>query len=118
MVAAKRFGFFFYEKNPNGLIRIRERSVEHPDSTDVQVEEKTYRILDVLEFTSTRKRMSVIAHRVDGESGARVGELMLFVKGADSGKACRFSKFSFRYSFSSPLFSLPPSQKKNQYMHV
>mmetsp|Transcript_20037 Transcript_20037/g.17121 ORF Transcript_20037/g.17121 Transcript_20037/m.17121 type:complete len:95 (+) Transcript_20037:1698-1982(+) len=44
-----------------------------------------YKILDVLEFNSTRKRMSVILEREDGK-------IVLYCKGADSIIAARMSK--------------------------
>lgn len=39
-----------------------------------------YRLLQLLEFSSERKRMSVIVER---ETGERKGEIILLIKGAD-----------------------------------
>jgi magnesium-transporting ATPase (P-type) len=52
VVAAKVFGFFLV-KRTNTIITLRERL---PDCT----RETEYEILNILEFNSTRKRMSVI----------------------------------------------------------
>ncbi|CAM6103839.1 unnamed protein product [Calypogeia fissa] len=71
VVAAKQFGFCFYKRTPSALC-IREsvgRQGEHSD--------RTYELLNVLEFSSARKRMSVIVRYPDGR-------LMLLSKGADS----------------------------------
>lgn len=51
-MAAKVFGFFLV-KRTNTIITLRERL---PDGT----RETEYEILNILEFNSTRKRMSVI----------------------------------------------------------
>ena len=52
MVAAKAFGFFFF-KRTNTTITVRERTPR--GTTDVE-----YEVLNILEFNSTRKRMSVV----------------------------------------------------------
>lgn len=52
MVAAKVFGFFMVRRT-NTIITLRERLPEG-------VQERDYEVLNLLEFNSTRKRMSVI----------------------------------------------------------
>jgi phospholipid-transporting ATPase len=52
VVAAKVFGFFFF-KRTSTAVTVRERLPEG-------VFETTYEVLNVLEFNSTRKRMSII----------------------------------------------------------
>ncbi len=52
VVAAKAFGFFFY-KRTNTTVSVREHTVRG-------MEDVEYEVLNVLEFNSTRKRMSVI----------------------------------------------------------
>ncbi len=71
VVAAKQFGFFFYKRTPTALY-VRET----PSPTAAPVEQ-VYQLLNVLEFTSARKRMSVIVRFPDGR-------LLLLSKGADS----------------------------------
>lgn len=71
VVAAKQFGFFFCKRTPTALY-VRET----PSPTAAPVEQ-VYQLLNVLEFTSARKRMSVIVRFPDGR-------LLLLSKGADS----------------------------------
>lgn len=71
VVAAKQFGFYFYKKTPTTL-HIRESL-----GPDVPPRDQVYQLLDVLEFSSLRKRMSVIVRFPDGR-------LLLLSKGADS----------------------------------
>eukprot|EP00958_Prasinococcus_capsulatus_P025253 scaffold4182_cov384-Prasinococcus_capsulatus_cf.AAC.5 len=71
VVAAKRFGLFFHSRSIDS-VTIREPL---GDGSDRDVE---YRVLNVLEFNSTRKRMSVICQRADDD------RIMLFCKGADT----------------------------------
>jgi phospholipid-transporting ATPase len=72
VVAAKRFGFFFCRRVGAGV-----GVVEPPASGDAAATERFYEVLNVLEFNSTRKRMSVVVRDPDGK-------LLLFCKGADS----------------------------------
>lgn len=65
MQGACRFGFVFETRTPS-----------HVEINALGVKE-TYEILNVIEFTSTRKRMSVIAR-------TPTGEIKLYCKGADS----------------------------------
>ncbi|OQR96099.1 P-type ATPase (P-ATPase) Superfamily [Achlya hypogyna] len=65
---AKYFGFEFIERTP-GMIAIKTPFDDQPER---------YEILEVFEFNSTRKRMSVIIRRVGRE------EIVMLTKGADS----------------------------------
>jgi len=69
IVAAKKMGFFFHSRSTTTLT-VRE-------TANGKDEDVTYEVLNVLEFNSTRKRMSVICRREDGR-------IILFCKGADS----------------------------------
>ncbi|KAJ8773950.1 hypothetical protein K2173_009381 [Erythroxylum novogranatense] len=71
VVAAREFGFEFFKRTQSSVF-IRERY-----TCPGQVIEREYKILNLLEFTSKRKRMSVIIRDEDGQ-------LMMFCKGADS----------------------------------
>jgi phospholipid-transporting ATPase len=70
VVAAKRFGFFFKKRTGSG-VTVMEPG---PDGTPV---DRFYEVLNVLEFNSTRKRMSVVVRDPEGK-------LTLYCKGADS----------------------------------
>ncbi|KAG6547756.1 hypothetical protein Mapa_010569 [Marchantia paleacea] len=70
VVAAKKFGFCFYKRTPSS-VQVRE------DVGNGEYVDRTYELLNVLEFSSARKRMSVILRFPDGR-------LMLLSKGADS----------------------------------
>ena len=59
VVAGKVFGFFFY-KRTNTTVFVRE-------SEGGLVQEREYEILNILEFDSTRKRMSVICRTPEGK---------------------------------------------------
>ncbi|EGG17651.1 P-type ATPase [Cavenderia fasciculata] len=63
--AAKSVGFEFTSRNIKQLV------------VTVRGQEMTYEVLNILEFNSTRKRMSVIVRHPDGR-------LMLYCKGADT----------------------------------
>lgn len=65
--AAKQFGFEFLNRDEDDNLRIR----------DDKGEEKEYKLLSVCEFSSTRKRMSVILREPDGK-------ILLMCKGADT----------------------------------
>ena len=64
--AAKFFGFYFKGRNENNDILIQNEEGE-----------TQYRLLNVIEFTSARKRMSVIVRCPDGK-------IRIMCKGADS----------------------------------
>ena len=59
VAAGKAFGFFFY-KRTNTTVFVRE-------SEGGQVQDREYEILNILEFDSTRKRMSVICRTPEGK---------------------------------------------------
>ncbi|XP_067662836.1 probable phospholipid-transporting ATPase IA [Haliotis asinina] len=63
--AARKFGFVFTTRTPQTV------------SIEVFGKVETYEILNVLEFTSERKRMSVVVKRPDGR-------IQLYCKGADT----------------------------------
>ncbi|KAI5416464.1 phospholipid-transporting ATPase 10 [Lathyrus oleraceus] len=71
VVAAREFGFEFYERT-NAAISVHELDLESNVKS-----ERSYNLLNVLEFTSARKRMSVIVRDYNGK-------LLLLSKGADS----------------------------------
>ncbi|KAL6901005.1 hypothetical protein ACP4OV_005681 [Aristida adscensionis] len=85
VTAAREFGFEFYHRTQTTI------SVHEYDPVFGRKVDRTYKLLNVLEFSSARKRMSVIVRTEDGR-------LFLFCKGADSviferlakdnGKAC------------------------------
>ena len=43
-----------------------------------------YELLNILDFTSARKRMSVIVRKLDDKSGEQDGKVFLLAKGADN----------------------------------
>jgi magnesium-transporting ATPase (P-type) len=57
VVAAKAFGFFFF-KRTNTCVTVRETTAR--GTADVE-----YEVLNILEFNSTRKRMSVVVRFMD-----------------------------------------------------
>lgn len=69
MNAASKLGFQFTNRSPN--------SVEVMETVNGITLKKTYRVLHVLEFNSTRKRMSVVVQ--DDK-----GKIIVFCKGADN----------------------------------
>ncbi|XP_022924003.1 putative phospholipid-transporting ATPase 9 [Cucurbita moschata] len=71
VIAAREFGFEFYERTQTSI------SLREFDPTSARKVERSYQLLDVLEFNSTRKRMSVIVRDAQGQ-------LLLLCKGADS----------------------------------
>ncbi|CAN6336564.1 unnamed protein product [Urochloa humidicola] len=71
VVAARELGFTFYQRTQTGVF-LHELDPESGKQVD-----RSYRILNVLEFNSTRKRMSVIVKNEEGK-------IFLFSKGADS----------------------------------
>ncbi|CAN6195203.1 unnamed protein product [Urochloa humidicola] len=71
VIAARELGFEFYKRSPTTII-IRERD----PNRDI-VEKRKYDLLNILEFSSSRKRMSVIVKEPEGR-------ILLLSKGADS----------------------------------
>ena len=69
---ASDLGFVFLGKDRETL------SIRTPRSSEVE----KYELLEILEFTSARKRMSVVLRRIDVDSDK--GELLLLTKGADN----------------------------------
>lgn len=59
VAAAKVFGFFFF-KRTNTTVFVRETAADG-------VTELEYEILNILEFDSTRKRMSVVCRTSEGK---------------------------------------------------
>ncbi|GMJ08440.1 Aminophospholipid ATPase 4 [Hibiscus trionum] len=70
LVAAREFGFEFYKRTQSSVF-VRERYLASGPT------EREYKILNLLEFTSKRKRMTVIVRDEDGQ-------IILMCKGADS----------------------------------
>ncbi|KAL4324877.1 hypothetical protein GQ457_11G027910 [Hibiscus cannabinus] len=70
VVAAKELGFEFYERTQTSI------SLYEFDLSGKKVE-RSYNLLNILEFSSSRKRMSVILRNEEGK-------LLLLCKGADS----------------------------------
>ncbi|KAH7547145.1 hypothetical protein FEM48_Zijuj01G0278400 [Ziziphus jujuba var. spinosa] len=78
LVAAREFGFEFCKRTQSSVV-IREKYTSgHPV-------EREFKIMNVLEFTSKRKRMSVIVQDEDGQ-------ILVLAKGADSIMFERLSK--------------------------
>ncbi|KAH1126919.1 hypothetical protein GLYMA_06G208900v4 [Glycine max] len=71
VVAARELGFEFYERTQTNI------SLHEFNPRSGQTTERSYKLLNILEFSSTRKRMSVIVRDEEGK-------LLLFSKGADS----------------------------------
>ncbi|KAI8603190.1 hypothetical protein EDD21DRAFT_334931 [Dissophora ornata] len=72
VAGAMELGYVFVERTRGG---IRVRSL--PTSADENPKEEFYEILNVIDFSSKRKRMSVVYRMPDGQ-------ICLFTKGADS----------------------------------
>ncbi|KAL2904905.1 putative phospholipid-transporting ATPase 9 [Bienertia sinuspersici] len=79
VIAARELGFEFYTRTQTTV------SLHELDPHSGQKIDREYKILSILEFNSTRKRMSVI---VETEEGKKV----LFCKGADSVMFSRLAK--------------------------
>jgi len=86
VVAAKRFGFFFKGRTTSGM-ELEEPSF--PGGGDISTVQ--YELLNVLEFNSTRKRMSVIVRTPEDK-------IMLYCKGADSVIYDRLSHGNQKYT--------------------
>ncbi|KAJ3694341.1 hypothetical protein LUZ60_009821 [Juncus effusus] len=71
VVAARELGFEFFKRTQNSV------SLHEFDPLSGQQNERTYSLLNILEFSSARKRMSVIVRDENGK-------LLLLSKGADS----------------------------------
>lgn len=71
VIAARELGFEFYERTQTSI------SVHELDPVTGTKVERSYSLLNVLEFSSSRKRMSVIVRSEEGT-------LLLLSKGADS----------------------------------
>lgn len=71
VVAARELGFEFYKRTQTTV------SLHELDPISGLKIDREYKILSILEFNSTRKRMSVIVQTEDGK-------ILLFSKGADS----------------------------------
>lgn len=71
--AAKDVGYVFRGKEPGNVLVLQTPSGE-----------ERYELLDVLEFTSARKRMSVVVRRVDDDEEETDRRLFLLCKGADN----------------------------------
>ncbi|KAJ9549620.1 hypothetical protein OSB04_022163 [Centaurea solstitialis] len=70
LIAAQEFGFQFCKRTQSSLF------VKEIDPSGLEVE-RDYKLLNLLEFSSSRKRMSVIVRD-------EVGQIFLFCKGADN----------------------------------
>ncbi|CAI9756119.1 unnamed protein product [Fraxinus pennsylvanica] len=84
VIAAREVGFEFFKRTQTSV------SVNELDPMSGKRVERTYKLLNVLEFNSTRKRMSVIVRDEDGK-------LLLLSKGADSVMFERLSKNGREY---------------------
>ncbi|XP_024006621.1 putative phospholipid-transporting ATPase 9 isoform X2 [Eutrema salsugineum] len=79
VIAARELGFEFFNRTQTTI------SVRELDLVTGKRVERLYKVLNVLEFNSTRKRMSVIVQDEDGK-------LLLLCKGADNVMFERLSK--------------------------
>ncbi|WOK93870.1 hypothetical protein Cni_G02571 [Canna indica] len=84
LVAAKEFGFEFCKRTQSSVF-VRER-----DSPTEEPIEREFKILNLLEFNSKRKRMSVVVRDENGK-------IVVFCKGADSIILDRLSKAGRTY---------------------
>ncbi|KAF7100854.1 hypothetical protein CFC21_102308 [Triticum aestivum] len=73
VIAARELGFEFYKRTQTSIV-IRERD---PNQNVADYQYRKYELLNVLEFSSSRRRMSVIVKEPEGR-------ILLFSKGADS----------------------------------
>ncbi|MQL70881.1 hypothetical protein Taro_003201 [Colocasia esculenta] len=71
VIAARELGFEFYQRTQTSI------SVHELDPLSHMKVARTYKLLNILEFNSTRKRMSVVVRNEEGK-------LLLLSKGADS----------------------------------
>ncbi|KAL2546544.1 putative phospholipid-transporting ATPase 9 [Forsythia ovata] len=84
VIAAREVGFEFFKRTQTSV------SVNELDPVSGKRVERSYKLLNVLEFNSSRKRMSVIVRDEDGK-------LLLLCKGADSVMFERLSKNGREY---------------------
>ncbi|KAH7528825.1 hypothetical protein FEM48_Zijuj05G0113700 [Ziziphus jujuba var. spinosa] len=84
VVAARELGFEFYERTHSSI------SVRELDLFSGRNIERSYQLLNVLEFSSARKRMSVIVRNEEGK-------ILLLSKGADSVMFERLSKYGSEF---------------------
>ena len=78
LLAAKHMGFYFTGRTLSSLTLQTGSSIMNPAGQVGEVVEETYELLAVLEFNSTRKRMSVIVREPWN------GKIKMYTKGADS----------------------------------
>ncbi|KAF5445365.1 hypothetical protein F2P56_034416 [Juglans regia] len=71
VIAARELGFEFHERTRTSI------SLHEFDPISSSKVERSYKLLNILEFSSSRKRMSVIVRKEDGR-------ILLLCKGADS----------------------------------
>ncbi|KAM5439708.1 drs2 neo1 protein [Microsporum ferrugineum] len=71
VTAAKELGYLVSDRQPNSI------TLRRSESSNDDIIEETYEVLDIIEFTSSRKRMSVVVRLPDGR-------ICVFTKGADS----------------------------------
>ncbi|KLJ09715.1 phospholipid-translocating ATPase [Blastomyces silverae] len=76
VTAAKEMGYLVVERQPNSLT-IRLSATGQDGDGEPIAKEEVYEILDVIEFSSVRKRMSIVVRMPDQR-------ICLFCKGADS----------------------------------
>ncbi|GAB4828943.1 Putative phospholipid-transporting ATPase 9 [Ancistrocladus abbreviatus] len=79
VIAAREIGFEFYKRTQTTV------SVHELDPFSDEEVDRTYKILNVLEFNSARKRMSVVVETEEGR-------ILLLSKGADSVMFARLAK--------------------------
>ena len=76
VVAAKRFGYFFKRRTTSG-VDVVEPVFTPGGGGGMETREVHYDVLNILEFNSTRKRMSAVVRTPEGK-------ITLYCKGADS----------------------------------
>lgn len=84
VIAAREIGFEFFKRTQTSV------HIKELDTVSGQIIERSYKLLNLLEFNSTRKRMSVILRDEEGK-------ILLLCKGADSVMFERLSKNSRDY---------------------
>jgi phospholipid-transporting ATPase len=70
---AKQSGYEYLDKDEQGRVQIKRKYKDTPQKDQIM----NYKLLDICEFTSTRKRMSCIYMTPDNQ-------IVLMCKGADS----------------------------------
>ncbi|OJD24543.1 hypothetical protein ACJ73_04094 [Blastomyces percursus] len=76
VTAAKEMGYLVVDRQPNSLT-IRLSTTGQDEDGELVAKEEVYEILDIIEFSSVRKRMSIVVRMPDQR-------ICLFCKGADS----------------------------------